>query len=1203
MSNAKPKPAKADESAAAGSGPELKAAKGAKAAPTKGAPVPPAGSPPPPPPLFRRTDWLTFGVTTVLTLAGYLLTIAPDLTLEDCGELAVGSYYAGVPHAPGYPVWTVYSWLFTVLLPFSNVAWRVAVSSAVAAALANGLLALVVSRGSSMILEGIEELRQIDRRVENALCIVAGFVAGVTVGYNGFMWSQAVIVEVYTLSVLSLMGVLCCMLRWLYAPEQRRYLYLAWFLFGISFNNHQTLIVAAMGLEVLIVAAQPKLGRDVLLGNVIVYLCGLVAKEMGILTTFDANPPLYVIYNLVGLGSMAAVVWLTMRTNQWLPREWKAVLLILGAWLLGAAFYFYMPVTGATNPPMNWGYPRTFDGFVHAFTRGQYERTNPTNILADPLRFVLQLRMYFEGAVEEFHCSPLLLVVVPFLFLRRMQRREQAWLLGNTAIYFCLAFLLLILLNPATDRQSRDLTKVFFTASHVILAMFLGYGLTLIGALLLTHYERFRPYALYGGAVGTAFALYYLVARIGDVYGNGKAGLLNPGVWLHGLREVVTKPFFTPPVYSIYAAIFVLLLALFFVALILVHRTHIKPGLILAAFGLLPLYPLMSHWAENEQRGHLFGFWFGHDMFTPPFGIYPEMTRDAILFGGTDPGRFCPTYMIFCESFIKPQHRRDPKFDRRDVYIITQNALADGTYLNYIRAHYNRSAQQDPPFLRDIVLFLQNIALGREEARKKFEALPYRASGLARIIGGFTNLVAPFDRLITNFGQAVEDRRRRQGVYPPDEIATPTIADSQKAFQDYIVDAQRRLLHDSQFPNEPRQIRPGEQVSFTPDGRVSVAGQVAVMAINGLLTKVIFDKNPNHEFFVEESFPLEWMYPYLTPFGIIMKINREPVPEMTEEILRRDHAFWTKFAERLCGDWISYDTPIQEICQFVERVYRRGDLTGYKGDPKFVRDNDAQKAFSKLRNSIAGMYAWRINESKNPAERSRLIREADFAFKQAFAFCPYSPETVTRYVTMLATLPGRLDDALLLAETCRKFDEESLFTASLIDQLQRMQQGMATVAQMQTQISQFEQQYRTNPYNVQAAFNLASAYLQLQRTNEAFQILDQLIVRSNADANTLLSVANAYVGLGQYRRVEPALRRLTVLAPESPEVWYDLAGAQAILGLTNEAIRSLERSLMLSNLRLVINPTASNLQAMAANDGRFATLRALPEFQKAVGPK
>ncbi len=98
-------------------------------------------------------------------------------------------------------------------------------------------------------------------------------------------------------------------------------------------------------------------------------------------------------------------------------------------------------------------------------------------------------------------------------------------------------------------------------------------------------------------------------------------------------------------------------------------------------------------------------------MFTPPFRkadqqpLYPEMPRNAILFGGTDPGRFCPTYMIFCESFIPHacQPAADQTFDRRDVYIITQNALADGTYLEYIRAQYNRSTQMDPPFFQELL--------------------------------------------------------------------------------------------------------------------------------------------------------------------------------------------------------------------------------------------------------------------------------------------------------------------------------------------------------------------------------------------------------------------------------------------------------------------------------------------------------------------
>src|SRR5213075_1766535 len=110
------------------------------------------------------------------------------------------------------------------------------------------------------------------------------------------------------------------------------------------------------------------------------------------------------------------------------------------------------------------------------------------------------------------------------------------------------------------------------------------------------------------------------------------------------------------------------------------------------------------------------------------------------------------------------------------------------------------------------------------------------------------------------------------------------------------------------------------------------------------------------------------------------------------------------------------------ITSFVERTYLHRDFTGFKGDRKFVRDDQAQKAFSKLRSSIGGIYAWRIGDAgntHNAAAQQRMIKEADFAFRQAFAFCPYSPEAVFRYVQLLATL-GRMDDAIIVAETCQK---------------------------------------------------------------------------------------------------------------------------------------------------------------------------------------
>src|SRR3954471_10836585 len=163
---------------------------------SKGGTTPPA-SKPATPPLYRPVDWFTLAVTTLVIFVGYMLTLSPDLTLEDSGELAVGSMYAGVPHPPGYPVWTVFTWIFTKIIPFGNIAFRVSIASAVAASCACGLLAMLTSRGSSMIIEGIADLKGLDRKAENAICVIAGFVSAMLLAYNGFMWSQAIIVEVY----------------------------------------------------------------------------------------------------------------------------------------------------------------------------------------------------------------------------------------------------------------------------------------------------------------------------------------------------------------------------------------------------------------------------------------------------------------------------------------------------------------------------------------------------------------------------------------------------------------------------------------------------------------------------------------------------------------------------------------------------------------------------------------------------------------------------------------------------------------------------------------------------------------------------------------------------------------------------------------------------------------------------------------------
>ena len=129
----------------------------------------------------------------------------------------------------------------------------------------------------------------------------------------------------------------------------------------------------------------------------------------------------------------------------------------------------------------------------------------------------------------------------------------------------------------------------------------------------------------------------------------------------------------------------------------------------------------------------------------------------------------------------------------------------------------------------------------------------------------------------------------------------------------------------------------------------------------------------------------------------------------------------------MIGAWLRPETPLQSVLDFVEKTYERKDLSGFTGNPRFVQDGDSQKMFSKLRDSIAGVYAWRVGALKvvpTPAENvvqpgpehQRMIDAADLAFRQAFALCPYSPEAVSRYADFLV-LQNRQEDAISLLET------------------------------------------------------------------------------------------------------------------------------------------------------------------------------------------
>lgn len=430
---------------------------------------------------FDAIDWLSFGAATLVVLTGYLLTLAPDVTLGFAGIFSTGAAYAGVPHPPGYPVFTLWAWMFTKLLPFSNIAWRVAVASATAGALACGLIALIVSRIGAALAKSFPHQPESGEKYHRGLRLVSGFASGMVFGFNGAFWRDAVIADAWTTGVLLLCVILTLFFRWTQTPERRRYLYAALFVYGLTLTNSQMLFALSPAIPFLALAGNRNIARDFFAVASLLFLIGLVALRTGIAPLFPAfsecSPKLFILYLGVGFLMLVPGIALIIRTRR-LFTEGRTVAICAMAFLTGLMLCFYLPIASMTNPPMNWGYPRTVQGFFHALSRGQYERLHPTD---DMVQFSKQVGMYIKVAAQEFGWPFLPLALVPFCFFRNLATRERRLMLGWLAAFICLALLLLAVLNPSPDRSSSDLLKYSFSYSYVVLALWTGWGMTLIG--------------------------------------------------------------------------------------------------------------------------------------------------------------------------------------------------------------------------------------------------------------------------------------------------------------------------------------------------------------------------------------------------------------------------------------------------------------------------------------------------------------------------------------------------------------------------------------------------------------------------------------------------------------------------------------------------------------------------------------------------
>ena len=169
----------------------------------------------------------------------------------------------------------------------------------------------------------------------------------------------------------------------------------------------------------------------------------------------------------------------------------------------------------------------------------------------------------------------------------------------------------------------------------------------------------------------------------------------------------------------------------------------------------------------------------------------------------------------------------------------------------------------------------------------------------------------------------------------------PSTNDVRSAFQQCIDDIRERQRRGERLGTDER-----------VEGSNTVRGVVAVMNINGIISRMIFEDNKaQHPFFVEESYVIAWMYPFMEPHGLILKLNKEELPALDPKVVNEDTRFWDALTAKLLAD------------------------------RSFTNNIAAQKTYSKLRSAIGGLYAYR-----------RMTPEAEAAFKQALELCPISPE-------------------------------------------------------------------------------------------------------------------------------------------------------------------------------------------------------------------
>src|SRR5260370_18704229 len=164
------------------------------------------------------------GGTGVTAIAGvlYFLTAGRDIVVGDSPELIMAAVTLGVAHAPGYPLFTMLGYLFS-LLPVGSIAFRVNLLSVVGDALTIGVVYFSAFRLTRSQL--------------------AAAFAALLLAVDPIFWEWSLAAEVFPLNNPLAAVVILLLVAWQQDPECSAFLIAAFIVAGLALTNHQTIVL------------------------------------------------------------------------------------------------------------------------------------------------------------------------------------------------------------------------------------------------------------------------------------------------------------------------------------------------------------------------------------------------------------------------------------------------------------------------------------------------------------------------------------------------------------------------------------------------------------------------------------------------------------------------------------------------------------------------------------------------------------------------------------------------------------------------------------------------------------------------------------------------------------------------------------------------------------------------------------------------